>query len=70
MAAVLTPERKRIILIGLGLLLALLLVKQFVLKKSVPETIQIPLVVHHHVVTPANMNEPEMNQLLHPDLAK
>jgi len=23
-----------------------------------------------HVVTPANMNEPEMNQLLHPDLAK
>jgi ribose transport system substrate-binding protein len=23
-----------------------------------------------HVVTPANMNEPEMNQLLHPDLSK
>jgi ribose transport system substrate-binding protein len=23
-----------------------------------------------HVVTPANMNQPEMNQLLHPDLSK
>ena len=23
-----------------------------------------------HVVTPANMNQPEMNQLLHPDLAR
>jgi len=23
-----------------------------------------------HVVTPANMNEPEMNKLLHPDLSK
>jgi hypothetical protein len=50
-AAALTPERKRIILIGLGLILALLLVKQFVLKKHVPESIPIPVTVHHAVPT-------------------
>ena len=51
MTAALTPERKKIILIGVGLILALLLVEQFVLKKSVPEAVQIPLTVHH-VVAP------------------
>jgi hypothetical protein len=45
-AAALTPERKRIILIGLGLILALLLAKQFVLKKHVPAAIPIPP-THH-----------------------
>jgi len=45
-AAALTPERRRIILIGLGLILALLLAKQFVLKKHVPEAIPIPP-THH-----------------------
>ena len=51
MAAALTPERKRILLIGLGLILALLLVKQFVLKQHAPEAIAIPVVVHHAVPT-------------------
>lgn len=46
-AAALTPERKRIIAIGLGLILALLLVKQFVLTKHVPAAITIPTPVHH-----------------------
>jgi hypothetical protein len=46
-AAALTPERKRILLIGLGLVLALLLVKQFVLTKHVPAAITIPAPVHH-----------------------
>jgi hypothetical protein len=50
-AAALTPERKRIILIGLGLILALLIAKQFVLKKHVPEAIPIPVIVHHAVPT-------------------
>ena len=50
-AAALTPERKRLILIGLALILAMLLVKQFVLKKHAPEPITIPTPVHH--VTPA-----------------
>jgi hypothetical protein len=50
-AAALTPERKRIILIGLGLILAMLLVKQFVLKKHVPAAIPIPMTVHHVVPT-------------------
>jgi hypothetical protein len=45
-AAALTPERKRIAAIGLGLILALLLVKQFVLTKHVPAAIPIPVVVH------------------------
>jgi ABC-type Fe3+-hydroxamate transport system substrate-binding protein len=48
-AAALTPERKRILLIGLGLILVVLLAKQFLLKKSVPEAITIPLTVHHAV---------------------
>ena len=52
MAAALTPERKRILLIGLGLILALLLVQQFVLKKSVPKSIPIVVPVHHHVAAP------------------
>ena len=52
MAAALTPERKRIILIGLVLILALLLVKQFVLKKNVPQAIHIAAPVHH-VAAPA-----------------
>jgi hypothetical protein len=47
-AAALTPERKRIILIGLGLILTLLLVKQLVLKKHAPAAIRIP--PPHHVV--------------------
>jgi hypothetical protein len=46
-AAVLTPERKRLMLIGLVLILAMLLVKQLVLRKHVPEA--IPLAVPHHV---------------------
>jgi hypothetical protein len=45
-AAALTPERKRIILIGLGLILAMLVVKQFVLKRSVPQAIPISAPVH------------------------
>jgi hypothetical protein len=52
-AAALTPERKRILLIGLGLVLALLLVKQFVLTKHVPASIPIAAPVHH-VTTPAH----------------
>ena len=50
MAAALTPERKRLALIGLALIFAMLLVKQFVLKKHVPATITIATPVHH---TPA-----------------
>jgi hypothetical protein len=46
-AAALTPERKRLILIGLALIFAMLLVKQFVLKKHVPATITIATPVHH-----------------------
>ena len=42
MAAALTPERKRIVLIGLGLILLALLAKQFLLKKHVPAAIPIP----------------------------
>jgi hypothetical protein len=49
-ATALNPERKRILLIGLALILALLLVKQFVLKKNVPAAITIAAPVHH---TPA-----------------
>jgi hypothetical protein len=41
-AAALTPERKRILLIGLGLILVALLAKQFLLKKHVPAVIPIP----------------------------
>jgi hypothetical protein len=47
MGAALTPERKRIILIGLVLILAMLLVKQFVLKRSVPAAIPVTVPVHH-----------------------
>lgn len=46
-AAALTPERKRIALIGLALILAMLLVKQFVLTKHVPAAIQISAPIHH-----------------------
>jgi ABC-type Fe3+-hydroxamate transport system substrate-binding protein len=49
-AAALTPERKRILLIGLGLILMVLVAKQFLLKKDVPEAIVIPL-THHAVST-------------------
>lgn len=47
MAAAFTPERKRIALIGLALILVMLLVKQFVLTKHVPAAITIPTPVHH-----------------------
>ena len=51
-AAALTPERKRIALIGLVLILAMLLVKQFVLTKHVPASINLSAPVHH-LVAPA-----------------
>jgi len=65
-AAALTPERKKIILIGVGLILALLLVKQLVLKKSVPEGIQIPVAVHH-VVAPPKHASPHAKPVIHID---
>jgi len=45
-AAALTPERKRLIAIGLGLIFAMLLVKQFVLTKHVPSAIPVSVPVH------------------------
>jgi len=66
-AAALTPERKRLIVIGLGLILAMLLVKQFVLTKHVPASIPISVPVHrvaspthvrteHHAKAPATID--------------
>jgi hypothetical protein len=50
-AAALTPERKRLIAIGLALILAMLVVKQFVLTKHVPATIQVSAPAHPPVPT-------------------
>jgi hypothetical protein len=66
-AAALTPERKRIILIGLALILAMLLVKQFVLKKSVPETIQITTPVHHVAAPKAKAAHRHARPVIHVD---
>jgi hypothetical protein len=52
-AAALTPERKRLIAIGLGLILAMLLVKQFVLTKHVPAAIPVAVPVHPAAPAPA-----------------
>lgn len=53
MAAV-TPERKRLLMIGLALIVAMLLVKQFVLKKNVPAAIQVAAPAHHVGVSKAS----------------
>jgi hypothetical protein len=64
-AAFLTPERKRILLIGLVLILAMLLVKQLVLKKHVPAAITIPAVVHHPA--PATRTKRHAKPVIHID---
>ena len=44
----LTPQRKRLILVGVSLILVGVLVKQFVLVTSVPASVSAPVLVRHH----------------------
>jgi hypothetical protein len=51
-AAALTPERKRLIAIGLALILVALLLKVFLFSKPAPKPLFIATPVHHHAPAP------------------